>query len=321
MRHVLLLLIACAVLAAGETRPLTIAVVPKGTTHEFWTSIHAGALAAARTLTASGQRVTIRWKGPLKEDDRANQIDVVQAFTGQVDGIVLAPLDRRALARPVADAVAARTPVVVIDSALDGDRHAAFVATDNRAGGRMAGEHLVRLLGGRGRVAVLRYQAGSASTEEREAGFLDAVRSATGVTVVSSDQFAGATRESALTASQNLLARLKDRVDAVFTPNESSTAGMHLALRELGLAGRLRHVGFDASTPLVRALRAGEIQGLVVQDPFRMGYLGVMTMADVIAGREVRRQIDTPVQLVTPETIDQPEIRALLSPPKDETAK
>ena len=320
MRHLLfsllLLLASTALLPAGDSRPLTIAVIPKGTTHEFWKAIHAGAQAAARTLTASGQSVRIIWKGPLKEDDRAAQIEVVQGFVGQVDGMVLAPLDKTALARPVADAVAAKCPVVVIDSALDGTAHSAFVATDNRAGGAMAGRHLAGLLGGKGRVLVLRYQQGSASTEEREAGFLAAISASAGITVVDSTQYAGPTRESALTASQNLLGRFQGRFDAVFTPNESSTAGMNLALKELGLASSVIHIGFDASAPLVAAMRAGEIKALVVQDPYRMGYLGVATLADVLNGRPVTAHLATPLGLVTPANLDSAETRALLDPAK-----
>ena len=104
----------------GKVKPLTIAVIPKGTSHEFWKSIHAGAVQASQELTAAGDSVKIIWKGPLREDDRELQIQVVEGFTTQgVQGMVLAPLDRRALVRPVEEAKAAGVPTVIIDSGLE----------------------------------------------------------------------------------------------------------------------------------------------------------------------------------------------------------
>ncbi len=320
----LLCLFTTLVAPAAEVKSLTIAVIPKGTTHEFWKAINAGAVKAERELTAAGTPVKIIWKGPLKEDDRTQQIDVVQGFTAKgVSGIVLAPLDAQALAAPVAQATAAGIPVVVIDSALNSDQQVSFVATNNRAGGKLAGERLLALLAGaaadRKKVILLRYQAGSASTEEREAGFLDALKDHPEIELLSSDQHAGATRESALTASQNLLSRFHGKVAGVFTPNESSTVGMMLALKEAGLSGPVKdgvkHVGFDASSALIDGLKSGAIHGLVVQDPFQMGYLGVTTLVAHLTGKKVEKQTDTPVQLVTLENLAEPAIAALLAPP------
>lgn len=297
-------------------KSLRIAVIPKGTTHEFWKSIHAGAVKAEREATAAGQKIELIWKGPLKEDDRTAQIDVVQNFIANtVNGIVLAPLDNKALVAPVELAVSVHIPVVIIDSGLQSDKQISFVATNNFAGGQKGGEHLGHLLEGKGKVVLLRYQEGSASTEQREAGFLDAMTKFPGIEIISSNQFAGATRDTALTASQNLLNQCKDQATGIFTPNESSTAGMALALKELGLNGKIKHVGFDASEPLIAGLKAGDIHGLVVQDPFAMGYLGVKNLIDHINGKSVDKQIDTPVQLVTPENIDTPAIKALINPP------
>jgi ribose transport system substrate-binding protein len=301
-------------LTAGDG-PLSIAVIPKGTTHEFWKAIHAGAVKASRELP----NVRIIWKGPIKEDDRTAQIDVVQTFVGQgVSGLVLAPLDRKALARPVEQAVKAGLPVVVIDSGLDSEAPVSVVATDNVAGGRLGGERLAKLLGGTGKILLLRYQAGSASTEQREAGFLEAVKAYPNLTLVSSDQYAGATRETALNASQNLLNKYGSELAGIFTPNESSTAGMAKALKDLKLNGKLKHVGFDASPVLIEGLKAGDINGLVVQDPFQMGYLGVTTLVKHLRGQAIAKKTDTPVQLVTPENCNDPAIQQLLNPPLKE---
>src|SRR5918999_2635583 len=296
---------------------LTVAVIPKGTGTEFWKSVHAGSLAAARELSSPGSAVEVIWKGPLREDDREQQIQVVEGFAAQgVNGIVLAPLDDRALVRPVADAKRAGVPTVIIDSGLESDEIVSFVATDNRKGGSLAAERLGQLLNGKGKVLVLRYAEGSASTTEREQGFLDQIKQKfPEIELVSTDQYAGATRDTAKRASENLLNRFGDQVQGIFTPNESSTAGMLLALQDIGKAGMVSFVGFDVSQAFIDAITANQLHGIVVQNPFNMGYLGVKTMVDSLLGKPVNRKIDTGVMLVTKENMQSPEVQALLHPP------
>jgi ribose transport system substrate-binding protein len=309
-------LLALAVsVRAAET--LTIAVIPKGTTHEFWKSIHAGAVKAQRELEAAGTPVRLFWKGPLREDDRDQQIQVVENFTTRgVSGIVLAPLDAQALIAPVRAARSAGIPTVVIDSALNSDAPAAAVMTDNFKGGQLAADHLATLLGGRGRILLLRYAVGSASTEAREAGFLDALKKHPGLQLVSGDQYAGATRETAYQAAQNLLNRFGKDLGGVFCPCEPITITMTKALRELGQAGgRVKVVGFDAGTQSVADLKAGDVQGLIVQNPMQMGYLGVKTVVAKIRNQPVEAKVDTGITLVTPANQNDPEVLELLHPP------
>ena len=303
----------------GSSNELRIAVIPKGTTHEFWKSIHAGAIKAERELNAAGTRVAIEWKGPLREDDREQQVQVVEGFTSQgVSGIVLAPLDNRALVRPVEEAKAAGVPTVIIDSGLESDQIVSFVATDNYKGGELCAERLGTLLAGKGKVLLLRYQEGSASTTEREKGFMDKMKSAfPGITLVSSDQYAGATRETAKRTSENLLNRYGNELTGIFTPNESSTDGMLLALQDIDKAGKIRLVGFDASKSLLDAMRARQLDGVAVQNPMKMGYLGVKTMVAHLKGQPVEKRIDTGVSLVTPENMDLPASKELTNPPVD----
>src|SRR5256885_11593337 len=255
----------------------TIAVIPKGTTHEFWKSIHAGAVKAERELNQKGVKTEIIWKGPLKEDDRDQQIQVVENFMSRrVSGIVLAPLDSQALANPVENAIRAKVPVVIIDSGLKSDQYVSFVATDNYKGGQLAGERLAKLLEGKGNVILLRYAVGSASTEAREAGFLDTLKARfPDIKLLSSDQYAGPTRETGYQASQNLLNRFGNEVNGIFCPCEPPTIAMAKALRDLGKAGgKVKMVGFDAGSQSVTDLKNGDVQGLVVQNPMLMSYLG-----------------------------------------------
>lgn len=291
-------------------KKLTIAVIPKGTTHEFWKSIHAGAVKASRELG-----VEIIWKGPLKEDDREQQIKVVENFIARrVDGIVLAPLDDKALAPVVHSAVAGKIPVVIIDSDLKSEDFASFVATDNYKGGVLGARRLGALLGGKGKVLMMRYAEGSASTNQREAGFLDTIKKEfPGIEVVSSNQYGGATTETSYKKAENLLLRFPD-VDGIFCPNESTTFGMLLALQSVRKAGKIRFVGFDSSEKLAKALKEGQIQGLVMQHPFQMGYLGVKTMVQHLRGEKVEKRVDTGCEVVTAENLDKPEVKELMTP-------
>ena len=301
----------------GGTAPqagrLKIAVIPKGTTHEFWKSVHAGAAKAAKEAD-----VDIIWKGPLKEDDLKAQVDVVSTFIAQgVNGIVLAPLNDTALRAPVKQAAQAKIPVVVFDSDLQGDEHVSFVATDNLAAGKLAGDHLAKLVGDKGNVVVLRYQEGSASTQNREKGFLEAVKAKPGIKVVSENQYGGATTESAFSKGESLLLAQKAEtgsVNGIFTPNESTTFGMLLALKKSTLNKKMKFVGFDASDKLVGALKDGDVDGLVVQNPFNMGYLAVKTMADHLRGKKVDKRIDTGARLVTKENLEDPAVKEIMQP-------
>lgn len=313
---------AVALHAAGKS--FTIAVIPKGTTHEFWKSVHAGAEKAKQELAAEGIKVNVIWKGPLREDDREQQISVVENFVGRrVDGIVLAPLDFQALVAPVEAATRARVPVVIIDSALKSDQQLSYIATDNYKGGQLGANHLAKLLNGQGKVILLRYQVGSASTEEREAGFMNVMTNKyPGIQIISSDQYTGATRDSAYQAAQNILNRHGREVNGIFAPCEPVTVGLTLALRDINKAGGIvKLVGFDSGTQSVEALKKGDVQGLVVQNPVKMGYLGVKTIVDHLMKKKVSRKIDTGVQVITKENMDQPDMKELLSPPLDKYLK
>ncbi|WP_438480782.1 ABC transporter substrate-binding protein [Oleiharenicola lentus] len=319
----LVLLSSFLAMCATAAENYTIAVIPKGTTHEFWKSINAGAEKAKQEFAKEGVNVRIIWKGPLKEDDREQQMQVVENFVGQrVSGIVLAPLDDRALVGPVETAARGKIPVVIIDSGLKTDAYKSFVSTDNREGGRIAARNLGQLLGGKGNVIMLRLHVGSNSTEEREAGFLEVMqKDFPAIKLVSTDQHGGASRDTAKRAAENLLNRYGRNLQGIYTVNESTTAGMLLALRDAGLAGKVKFIGFDSGDTLNAGLKAGDINGLVVQNPFNMGYLGVKTVVAVLQGKSVPARIDTGVGFVTKENFNDPALADIVTPPLDKYLK
>lgn len=314
MQRTLLLALSFLFAACGDSTARTpgrarIAVVPKGATHVFWQAVGAGAKARGEQVA-----LDVVWKAPLQENDRAQQIQLVQQLLGEgIAGLALAPLDHTALAPVVADAKRRKIPVVVFDSDLDGTPgtdFASFVATDNRKGGQTAGEHLARLLGGKGKVVVLRYLVGSASTEARETGFLETAHDA-GLEVLVDNRYAGATVGEAKNAALQMADSLK-LAQGVFCSNEPTTVGMLQALEQLGLVGKVKLVGFDCSPPLLDGLQRGAIDALVVQDPRRMGELAVQCLADLLAGKEVAPRIDTGACLATAKNLNDPDVARLL---------
>jgi ribose transport system substrate-binding protein len=311
-RNAYLALAALACLALGGCGPRVsykyrIAVIPKGLTHEFWQSIHRGALRAAEDLDAEGIKVEILWDGPRKENETREQIGLVQqkAAAG-IHGLVLAPQDSKDLVPVVKETVAKGIPVVIIDSGLDPDALkedpdliVKYVATDNQNGGYLAGKRLLKVLAKDGveapKLILFRYAVGSESTEQREKGFLKAVAEGN-ARVISDNVYAGATVDTAEKNAGPLLVRLGMKADGLFAVNESACSGLLNAIRSQGLQekrkkaglGRFRVVGFDSSEPLLQALEDGELDGTIVQDPYRMGYLGVWTLVQHKEGYDVR---------------------------------
>ena len=209
----------------------------QGNNNEFWMTIHAGALEAEKELG----NVEVIWQGPEKEEDRVQQIQLVQgAVAAGVDGIVLAPLDPRALVLSVETAVAKGIPVVVIDSGLESRKPVSYISTDNYHGGELAARKMGELLGGEGKVILLRYTVGSESTEQREKGFTDTLaKDFPRITLLTESEYAGTSVDQAQVTSQSLVMRYRGQFDGVFCPNETSTLGMMRALEEAGLlAGR-----------------------------------------------------------------------------------
>jgi ribose transport system substrate-binding protein len=304
---------------ATSGKKFTIAVVPKGTTHPFWKSVNAGAQKAANDYKAQGVEVDLIWKGPLREDDREQQIQVVEGFTSQgVNGIVLAPLDSKALVRPVEEAKKAGIPTVIMDSDLETDQIVSFAATDNRKGGHLAADRLGEILGGKGKVLMLRYLEGSASTNDREEGFLEEIKAKfPNIELISTDQYAGATRDSAKRTAENLLQRYGDQDNGIFASNEPATTGMLLALQDINKPGKVVFIGFDSSPQFVEAMKVAQMQGIVVQNPFAIGEMGVKAMVDSLLGKPVEKRIDTGVMMITPENMNSPEAQKLLNPPAE----
>jgi len=288
-----------------------IAVIPKGGTGQFWKLVQSGANSAAAEL----KNVEILWRTPITENDKAQQIQIVENCINEgVSAIALSPQDYSELAIPVSKARKNNIPVIIFDSALKGkpgEDFVSFVGTDNRKGGYLCGEYLAKLIGYSGKVVLLRYKVGHASTTEREEGFLKAITNHKDIQILVSDRYAGGIVLNAWATSKAMIDVLK-QADGIFCPNEISTMGMLLALREVKLAGKIKFVGFDTSESLIEALKKKEIDGLMAQDPFQMGYLSTKTIVEHNRGKKIAQLINTGVKLITKEKLDDPDIQKLI---------
>jgi ribose transport system substrate-binding protein len=299
---------------ASSTR-YRIMVIPKGESHEFWRSVHAGVLKAGTELD-----VAVTYKGPKSEGDTADQIAMVEnAVPDGYDGICLAPTDAVALRKPVAFALASGIPVVIFDSGLkDMQGIVSYVATDNERGGARAGAYLAELMGGEGGVMLMRYNPGSNSTELREKGFLDEIAKHSGMRVVVQDKHAGPDLDGAIELAENLLSEYGEQTDGIFCPNQTTAAGMLSVLWKQfpEIARRIKFVGFDSGTSISKGLEEKQMNGTILQDPVHMGYTAVRAMVDHLNGKPVPREIPVPEELATSDNLDQSRVRDLLYPDK-----
>ena len=293
-------------------KPLKLAVIPKGTSHEFWKSVRFGAEKAAKELG----NVEIVWRGPVVESDTGSQIEVVKnMITLHVDGIVLAPNQKGGLVDAVQESIDENIPVVIFDSGLEeGPPIAGYVATDNFKGGRVAAEAMAKAIGEKGNVILLRYLAGSESTEQRENGFLEGLSEYENIKVVSSDQRGGDNTTTAKEKVDQLLQLFGDDLAGIFAVCEPNANGTLEALRNAGLAGKVKFIAFDPSDALIEALKDGSCSGIVLQDPVEMGYRGVLTLVDHIKGKKTEPFTSTGEYLATPENIDEERTQQLLKP-------
>jgi ribose transport system substrate-binding protein len=308
MRKVLLLLFVLMATACRRDTTRVVGVVPKGANHIFWQTVHAGAIKAGREFHFS-----VEWNAPTLEIDSSRQIEIVESMINRrLAGIVLAPVDKRALVSVVERAAREGIPVSIFDSAIDTDRIISYVATDNREGGRMAARRLGELLNGKGKVAVIGFMPGSASTMEREEGFQDEIRKLFPTIEIVGLQFGMADRAKAMAATENILTAHPD-LAGLFADNESSSTGAAQALKSRG-AKNVKLVAFDASEQIIGDLTDGTVDSLVAQNPFRMGYESARAIGLTLAGQTPPRSVDSGATLIRKEDLAKAEIRALLFP-------
>ncbi|MEO8026189.1 MAG: substrate-binding domain-containing protein [Bryobacteraceae bacterium] len=298
---------AGAAAACNRSQKKAIAVIPKGNAHLFWQSVHAGAVAAARE-----ENLDVIWNGPATESDFTGQIKIVESMINRrVDAIALAPIDRKAMVSVVERAAREGVPLIIFDSGIDTEQYVAQIATDNYRAGELAAERMTKILNGEGRVGIIAVMPGAASTLAREAGFEDWIRKNAPKIEIVDKQFGMAEVATSLSKAENMLTA-HPKLAGLFASNESSAVGAAQALK--GREGKVKLVGFDSSPTLIDGLKAGQVDSLVIQDPFKMGYESVKTAAKKIASQPVEKVQNLAARLVTLENVNAPDVQAQLNP-------
>ncbi|WP_373819586.1 ABC transporter substrate-binding protein [Glaesserella sp.] len=285
-----------------------IAVIVKSANSTFWQNVRKGAETAGTDI---GGKYKVTFQGPEAEtaiDAQVNMVD--NAVNRGVAGIVLAASDPVALVPAVKKAYEAGIPVVMIDSGINNDQYyQSFLATDNRAAGKLAAEKLLEKVKG-GKVAVMSFTQGAASAIERTGGFIDAVKAKADYKIVG-PYYSDSDMTKALNQTEDVLGSNPD-IAAIFGANEPTAVGMARAVKQKGFAGKIVAVGFDGNSDLQNFVRDGTLDGIVVQSSYQMGYKGVDTINRIIKGEKVEKVIDTGVVYVTKDNIDSEEAKAVL---------
>ena len=311
LRLVFLCLVFVVTSAQSKDENLNVVFIPKSSDQDFWTFMRQGVEEGIREMG----NVSLTWRGPSYNDDTDAQINILQVYTRPgIDAIIIAPTDRVRLVDPVRKAAASGIKVIVVDSAIDGSFHHSFITTDNYSAGKLAAKQLSALLGARGNILVFRTVAGSASTDDRAKGFIDQLKSSSPAMTIIADEYGGGSRGKALHSANKILESIHN-IDGLFAVNESASDGMLRALRSAGLAGKVRFIGFDSTPFLLEGLEKQEIDGLIIQNPRQMGYLGIKAaIAAVSESPAKERTIFTDTTMVTRENYKKPDIQKLLIP-------
>jgi ribose transport system substrate-binding protein len=316
-RHVAAVLLACALLSGcNQSKKKVIGVVPKGTAHIFWQSVQAGAIAAGRDLD-----VDVLWNGPSQETEYSRQVQIVDSMVARgVDGLAVAATDSTALSKSIDRAAKAGILATIFDSGVDTENYLTFVATKNYEGGQLAARKLAELIHDKGKVAVVMNAPGSNSTLDREKGFEDAMAKEFPNIQVVARQFGMSDRAKARDAAENMLGAHPD-LNGMFASCEPSSVGAALAIKARGLTDKVSLVAFDSTDGMIEDLKNGAIDAMVVQDPFKMGYLAVKTQVDHLHGVAQPKRTDLSPRVITKPDLDKPDVKELLFPDLDKYLK
>ncbi len=304
---------AAMVPAPSFAQNATIPIIVKDTTSFFWQIVLAGARKAGQDLG-----VNVPELGAQSESDINGQISILEnAVAGSPAAVVIAPTEFKALGKPI-DEAAKSVPIIGIDSAADSKAFTSFLTTDNVQGGRIAADGLAAAIKEatrkeEGEIAIITSLPGVGSLDQRREGFLDQVKTKYPGLKVVADKYADGQATTGLNIMTDLITANPNLV-GVFASNLIMAQGVGQAIAENKLGDKIKVIGFDSDEKTVGFLKEGVIAGLVVQDPYRMGYDGIKTALAASKGEKVEANVDTGANLVTKANMSDPKIDALLNP-------
>ena len=290
---------------------LKIIVVPKTLGSSYWDVVQQGAQCAASKL----QNVNIVWDGTTAETDVSGQISLLQNYiTQKPNGIIYAATDAKALVQVSNQATQQSIPVENIDSGTSPQPgNVPLFATDNTASAAKAADLLGTALGGTGNIAVIEFVKGSATNDERVNGFKTELAAKYPNIHIVADQQSNSDVNTALSVTQDILSKYP-KLNGIFAANDQSAQGAAGAVKAAGLKGKVKIVGWDASTTTIADLQSGIISNLVLQNPFKMGYDSVKAMVNQIRKNVKAQTEDTGVTFISLSNLNSPQIQAALTP-------
>jgi len=295
---VMVLLGSCG--RSTQSKTLDITLVAKALDSEWWQRVKAGAEDAAK----ANPDVRLAVLAPEREVNIDQQVSILEdQVTKRVAALAVAPTGAAEVVPVLDRAHAAGIPVVIFDTDVNWSSKVSYVGSDNRRAGQIAGENIVKLLGGRGKVAVIRGILGVLTHEDRVAGFREAIRNAAGMDCVSV-QPANSERALGMSVMENMLTGYPD-LRAVFATNDQMALGAVEAIAARNLTGKIAVVGIDATSEAVRAVAAGRLAADVAMYPEALGRSAVEAAIKAVRGEHVEPRIDTGEALVTKENAAQ----------------
>lgn len=283
----------------GSREGYAITLVTKALDSEFWAQVKLGAEETAR-LHPDIQLSVLAPEREIYVDQQVNILE--DQILKRVSGLAVVPGGAQEIVPVLEKAHAARIPVVIVDTDVSWSPKVSYVGTDNRFGGKLAGEFIVNALHAKGKVVLVTGIPGVRSIEDRQQGCLEALKTAPGIEIVA-QQPANSERSLALTVMENVLTA-QPEVDAVFASSDQMALGVIEAIDARGKTGKILVVGFDAGKEALQAIQQGRIRAAVAQRPFLMGKLGVEAAYKAARGEQVEKRIDTGTELVTAENVE-----------------
>jgi ribose transport system substrate-binding protein len=284
----------------------TITLIPKTETGIFWSNVYSGASAASTEYN-----INLVFKGPDNEEDYQTQNEMIrQAVSDGTDAIVFSAIDFLANADAIDEAAAAGVKIVVIDSDVNSDMVSSRIGTDNYGAGRVAGQAVTASDEAQLSIGIVNFNVITENGQSRERGFRSIIAEDPRARIIDTINVVS-TVESAKEGTIEMLER-NPEINVIATFNEWTSLGVGFAMRELGDEVDIKVVAFDSNVHSVDMLEIGEMDALVIQAPYAMGYLGIETAYRLIQGHEVESVIYTPVLLATRENMYDEEYKRMI---------
>jgi ribose transport system substrate-binding protein len=294
---------------SNNAKQKKVALIMKEGQGDYWNTVKMGAEAAAKEFN-----VLLSVSVPRGGGDNQEQINLIhQAFDqGKSEALVLAASESEAMSVAIERAGFLHTPVISIDSQIKSPKVKSFIGANNVDAGKKAGEKLIELTGEASQIGIIGFVQGVSNSDQREEGLLDVIKQHPDVEIAALEN--GNSDPKLAAELTNKMIAAHPKLNGIVALNETSSIGVAMEIQRLGLAGKVKVIGFDSSVEGLEFLQDGVIQAMIIQNPFSMGYLGVKYAAEAIDGKAIPAQFDTGTKIIDLENMFWSENQKLLFP-------